>query len=81
MLQCLRELTESFRIEEPIWVTSLAVAEDQTPKVSNRYTVRLEGRTTEQQLSLALSDSIRANKKLRRRYQGRCRVDRQIERS
>jgi hypothetical protein len=61
MLECLREVTEAFRDDEPIWATSFNIGEDRDSKVMGKALGRLEGRTTNMGIALALADRLRAN--------------------
>lgn len=63
MLECLRQVTQNFRIEDPIWIDTITLKEDETAKPPLvRLTGRMEGRTTDPRLATELIDRIKSDK-------------------
>ncbi|HEY7087384.1 MAG TPA: hypothetical protein VH518_04795 [Tepidisphaeraceae bacterium] len=61
MLECLREITEAFRDDEPIWATNFTINEDRDPKSKGGTLGRLEGKTTDMSIAIRLADRLRFN--------------------
>jgi hypothetical protein len=59
MLECLRKITENFRDDEPIWATTFNISEDRESKAMGAAIGRLEGKTTNMGIALALADRLR----------------------